>query len=435
MTDIRLSDIIEEQMKRPSPIRQIMKMAERKNIIEMGLDPDDVISFGGGWVNHEAPELMREKYIEIAKDPVKFHASGAYSPTPGDLGLREQIALFEEKIFGVKEIGAENIIIGQSSTQLTHDLFVSLANPGEDVVLLDPTYANYAGQIDFALTDSKIVHNPAGVDPVVPAAEIVHLNVFDPVEWKYLPDEDKVMEDLEKIIKLYDPKIIIIPSPDNPTSQIMPHRLVKNIMELCEKKGVFVMLDFAYKTQYFSERPPEYFSWSPNEYPHMIAMHSNSKWARGLGRRLGWIEAHPRVISAMERVQQCSILCPDTLHQMAIKEYLQEAIPSGGLKKYLDDVRYRYKATADVTLKAIDEHLGMRRLVPQGGLYTVMDAGMDADRFMLEVLKNTGVLFIPGGGFGQSIKNGVRISYGPLINDHEKIKEGMERVGEFVKGM
>jgi len=202
MADIRLSNIIEEQMKRPSPIRQIMKMAERKNIIEMGLNPDDVISFGGGWVNHEVPELMREKYIEIAKDPLRFHASGAYSPTPGELGLREQLALFEQDVFGVKEIGSENIIVGQSSTQLTHDLFVSLANPGEDVVLLDPTYANYGGQIDFALTDTKIIHNPAGVNPVVPAAEIVHLSVFDPVEWKYLPDEDKVMEDLENIIKL-----------------------------------------------------------------------------------------------------------------------------------------------------------------------------------------------------------------------------------------
>lgn len=431
MTEIRLSRIIEEQIKKPSPIRQIMKMADRKNIIKMGLNPDDVISFGGGWVNHEAPELMRKKYMEIAEDPARFHESGAYSPTPGYPELREQLAIFEERIFGVKEIGAENIIVGQSSTQMTHDLFVSLADPGDKVILLDPTYANYSGQIDFVLAETK----GGGGGNKAPDADIVHLNVFDPEEWKYLPDEDKVLKDLEAIIKTHRPRMIIIPSPDNPTSQIMPHRLVKEIMEMCEKNGIFVMLDFAYKAQYFSERPPEYFSWSPEEYPHMIAMHSNSKWARGLGRRLGWIEADPKVIEAMERVQQCSILCPDTLHQMAITEYLQEAIPSGELKRYLDDVRHRYKATADVTLKAIDEHLGMRRLVPQGGLYTVMDVGMDADKFMLEVLKNTGVLFIPGGGFGESIKNGVRISYGPLINDHDKIREGMERVGEFVKGM
>jgi hypothetical protein len=47
-----LSSLVKEQISRPSPIRQIMKMAERQNIIAMGLDPAQVISFGGGWVNH-----------------------------------------------------------------------------------------------------------------------------------------------------------------------------------------------------------------------------------------------------------------------------------------------------------------------------------------------------------------------------------------------
>ena len=50
-------------MSSPSPIRQIMKMAERQNIVAMGLDPEQVISFGGGWVNHEAPEEFREAYV------------------------------------------------------------------------------------------------------------------------------------------------------------------------------------------------------------------------------------------------------------------------------------------------------------------------------------------------------------------------------------
>ena len=62
----------------------------------------------------------------------------------------------------------------------------------------------------------------------------------------------------------------------------------------------------------------------------------------------------------------------------------------------------------------------------------MMDMKIDADVLVPELLKNTGVLFIPGGGFGRSIKNGVRISYGPHINSHEKIVEGMERVGEFL---
>ena len=41
-----------------SPIREIMKLADRQNVIALGLDPDDVISFAGGWVNHRAPEAL-----------------------------------------------------------------------------------------------------------------------------------------------------------------------------------------------------------------------------------------------------------------------------------------------------------------------------------------------------------------------------------------
>ena len=58
VTEAPLSTLVREQIARPSPIRQIMKMAERQNIVAMGLDPASVISFGGGWVNHAAPDAF-----------------------------------------------------------------------------------------------------------------------------------------------------------------------------------------------------------------------------------------------------------------------------------------------------------------------------------------------------------------------------------------
>src|SRR5688572_11336761 len=94
-----LSALVRDQISRPSPIRQIMKMAERQNIVAMGLDPAQVISFGGGWVNHEAPVEFRQAYASIVNDPELFHRSGAYTATLGDLECREQIARFEEHLF------------------------------------------------------------------------------------------------------------------------------------------------------------------------------------------------------------------------------------------------------------------------------------------------------------------------------------------------
>ncbi len=418
-----LSDIVQQQIKSPSPIRQIMKMADRKNIINMGLDPDDVISFGGGWVNHEAPERLREIYREIIDDPELFHKSGGYSATPGDMETREALAEMERHLFNM-DIGAENIIVGQGSTQLTHDIFKTIANPGDGIVLLDPTYANYEGQLIYT------IGKDAGGRI---EARIYRLRVMDTESWEFMPDVSDAIERLKALFSEKRPKILLFPAPDNPTSQIPPEKFAKAALDITQDYGAYLILDFAYKTQVFGKEP-SYFSWSPRDHENLISILSNSKWGRGLGRRLGWLEASEDVIAGMERTQQVSILCPDTLHQMATTRYIKEAIKDGSLKRYVEEVKEEYKKAAEITIKAIDDHLGMRRLVPKGGLYTVMDVGMDGDDFVKDVLKNTGVLFIPGKGFGESLKNAVRISYGPLVNNTDKIVEGMERVGRYLRG-
>jgi len=225
---------------------------------------------------------------------------------------------------------------------------------------------------------------------------------------------------------------VLFGAPDNPTSQVVPQALAELMRERTAAAGSWLAIDFAYKCQYF-EAPPAYYGWSPADHPHVVGIHSNSKWARGLGRRLGWIEAAPTVIEALERVQQCSILCPDTLSQMTMARYLATAIDSGALRRYVEEANRLYRRAAEVTLEAIDAHIGRPRLVPAGGLYTVMDVGRDADQFVPEALKATGVLVVPGRGFGPSIANGVRISFGPLVMTPDKITEGLRRLGAWMR--
>jgi len=196
--------------------------------------------------------------------------------------------------------------------------------------------------------------------------------------------------------------------------------------------GAWLAIDFAYKCQYF-KTPPAYYAWAPADHANIVGIHSNSKWARGLGRRLGWIEAPASVVDAIERVQQCSILCPDTLSQMTMARYVKGAIASGSLKKYIDNANSLYKQAAAVTIKAVDTYLQRPRLTPFGGLYTVVDIGSNADEFVPKALQVTGVLVVPGGGFGESLRNGVRISFGPLVHDTAKIEEGLERLGRFIR--
>ena len=413
-----LSALVREQVATPSPIRQIMKMAERQNILAMGLDPAQVISFGGGWVNHAAPDGFRKAYIDVVSDADLFHKSGGYTATLGDMECREQIARFEEHLFGVPRLGPEHIAIGMGSTQLTHDLFRTLLDPGDTVMLLDPTYANYEGQLAFA----------------APGVNIVRLRVLDPSTWSYLPESDPsgVAREFNRLFDAHRPTLVLFGAPDNPTSQVLPQALADVMLARTAEAGAWLAIDFAYKCQFF-QPPPPYYAWSPADHPNVVGIHSNSKWARGLGRRLGWIEAAPSVVEAIERVQQCSILCPDTLSQMTMARYLTKAIADGSLTRYVDYANALYKKAAQITLDSVDRHLGRPRLTPFGGLYTVVDIGTNADAFVPQALKATGVLVVPGGGFGPSLEQGVRISFGPLVMDTGKIEEGLARLGAWMR--
>ena len=261
------------------------------------------------------------------------------------------------------------------STQLTHDLFRILLDPGDTVLLMDPTYANYEGQLAFA----------------APGVKVARLRLLDPQTWR---------------------------------------RLVEAMQARSSEAGAWLAIDFAYKCQLFAPMPA-YYSWSPTDYPNVVGIHSNSKWGRGLGRRLGWITAAPPLVEAIERVQQCSLLCPDTLSQMAMTRYLTTAIDDGSLDAYVAETNELYRDAARVTVAAVDEHLGRPRLDPMGGLYTVVDVGVDAEDFVPGAFKATGVLVVPGGGFGPSLASGVRISYGPLVLAPEKIREGIARLGSW----
>ena len=119
---------------------------------------------------------------------------------------------------------------------------------------------------------------------------------------------------------------------------------------------------------------------------------------------------------------------------MTMARYLKSAIDSGSLRRYVDYANVIYKKAADITVAAVDAHLQRPRLTPAGGLYTVVDIGTNADEFVPRALKATGVLVVPGGGFGPSLTNGVRISFGPLVRDTAKIEEGLARLGTWMRG-
>ena len=395
-----------------SPVRQIMSYADPSHIKSIGINPSDLISFAGGWVNHKAPKGLQKAYEEIIANNDLFHKSGSYSPTLGDLEFKNAIIKFEKHIYGINNLDSSQIAVGLGSTQLAMDLFEVILDPGDKILLLDPSYCNYPTQIMTGIPDAKILRFP----------------VLDDDTWEYLADS-KINEFHEFILK-NRPKIILLISPDNPTSKVLSDKFVKAALEAAIEIGSFLVIDYAYKEIVFNEAYPNYYSWGPND--NFISLRSNSKWGRGLGRRLGWVETPDFVIESIESIQNSTILCPDMLHQMAMISYIDTAINNNTLLPYIKNVNKQYQTAARQTVASINKNLGFPVLEPEGGLYTCMKVGSDGGKFVDDLLKEVGVLFVPGWGFGRTVKNAVRISYGPLVNDIEKINIGFEKVADYL---
>ena len=407
-----LSKKVKTLKRKNSPIKEIMNYGDPEHIRKFGINPEDLISFAGGWSNHKAPENLRKAYESIVSDTKKFHSSGAYSTSIGDREFRNTICKFENYLYGM-ELDEKQIAVGLGSTQLTNDLFSVLLDPGDKILLLDPSYCNYQAQLVN----------------VIPDIEIQHFSVIDAEKWEF--NADNKIEEFSNYILQNKPKIVMLVSPDNPTSKILSQEFVQATLDAVKKIDSYLIMDFAYKELVYNNVYPEYFSWSPSN--NFISLRTNSKWCRSLGRRIGWLEASEDVVEAMEFVQSSTILSPDKLHQMAFGKFINESIEDDSLNIYLEKTRKLYKNAAEKTVEIIKKHLDFPVIQPDGGLYVFMDVKTNSAKFVETILRNTGVLVIPGWGFGRTGTNAVRVSFGPLVEEIDKIEQGIMKIAKYLK--
>jgi len=410
--DVKISKLATDLFRKVSPVREIMNFADPANLRKYGIDPDHLISFGGGWVNHKSPAKLADAYKQIVDDELKFHHSGGYSPTNGEKSTKDALVKFENTIYGTKNLTADNIVIGQSSSHLTSLLLSVLLDEGDQICMLDPSYCNYPLQIKVS-TGSHVLKFP----------------VIDEKNYEYIANKSETIVKFKTFLLKNKPKVVMLISPDNPTSKILSDEFIRETHETVKTYGGVIVMDFAYKEIYFGEYP-EYFSLGQDE--NFISIRSNSKWCRGLGRRLGWIEAPKYVIDAFESLQNSTILSPDRLHQMALTDYINSSVEDNSLVPYINEIRALYKETALITIDAIHKYIGLPCLEPDGGLYTCIRVNKNSAEFVEDVLKGTGVLFVPGWGFGKTVAQSVRLSYGPLVYEHQLIEDGLKKVGKFL---
>lgn len=397
------------------------KKLNTHSVIRKILSSKADISFGGGSGDHLPPEELLHAFKDVLSTPKKFYSSTRYSDIMGDSRFRSAIAEFENEIYERNTLKKENVIIGQGSTELTSSLFKILLEKKDNVLLFDPSYANFQNQIENENDAVNLIRLP------LVSRDITHI---------LRTDKKKFLRQFKTVFANNKIKLCVICNPDNPTSIIWDDDILFEMIQIASDNNTWFVMDLSYAAFYFSDNMPNSFKLSPLNYPHLITIHSFSKIFSLLGFRLGYLVAQPEIIRLMECIEMTRNLSPNALVQNILSSFFKTT-QTENIKKYCADQRQLYKSVSKFTLRLIREKLPKAKVLePDGGFYFVISFEdyniCNAIEFGEEILEKEGISILPGGDFGESLKHAFRFSFAPLIRDIDKIEKGINALANFI---
>ncbi|MGP7816283.1 aminotransferase [Niallia sp. 01092] len=374
-----------EEMK-PSGIRRFFDLASgMEGVISLGVgEPDFVTS----WSAREAAILSLEKGYT------------SYTANPGMLELRMEIAHYMKKRFHVSHNPKSEIIVTVGASQAIDIALRAILNPGEEVIVLEPSFVSYIPLVALA-----------GGVPV--AVQTLKENDF-----KVLPSQ------LEEAIT-QNTKAIMICSPNNPTGSTLSKEELIAIAEVAKKHDLLVISDEIYAELSYDE---EYTSMAAIEgmRDRTILISGFSKGFAMTGWRLGFVCAEEELIQAMLKIHQYSLMCAPTMAQFAGLEALQSG------DNDVEEMKKSYRRRRNFIVDSLNE-MGLTCHIPGGAFYafpSIASTGYTSEEFAEKLLLEEKVAVVPGNVFGESGEGHIRCSYASSL---EHLQEAMKRMKRFVE--
>ncbi|MGC8595174.1 MAG: pyridoxal phosphate-dependent aminotransferase [Candidatus Kryptoniota bacterium] len=319
-----------------------------------------------------------------------------YSPTDGIPSLKKAIIRYTEENYD-RVVAPENVIVSAGAKQSIFNILYSILNPQEEVIILAPYWVSYPEMV-------KMVY---GIPVIV------------------TPEDGTVyprMEDILKNVTSYT-KAIIINSPNNPSGVLYPESFIAEVIEFCEKKGIYLIMDDIYHKLVFDGKvAPSCYKYTKNdiETTHVIVVNGVSKLYGMTGFRIGWAIANRELVRVMSNVQSQITSCTSVVLQAAAEGALT------GLQSHVETLRMTLENNRNVMLQELKAINGIKVTKPDGTYYCLPDFSAymkDSVKLSELLLKRALVVTVPGKEFG--MEGHIRLSYAGSVKD---ITDGIARI-------
>jgi aspartate aminotransferase len=353
---------------------------------------EPVIHLGGGEPKSKAP-------IDAIVNCTSLLHTGdvKYTPADGIPSLKKAIIRYTEEHYG-RLVAPENVIASSGAKQSIMVLLHAILDPKEEVIFPVPFWVSYPEMVKLA----------GGVPIPVAARD----GTFQPT-----------VEEIADAVGPYT-KAIILNSPNNPSGVVYTEEFVAGVVELCEKRSLYLVMDDTYNRLIFDGRTPG------NCYKHskvhnldsskLVVVNCVSKMYAMTGFRIGWAIGNRELIRVMANIQSQETSGPATPSQWAAVGALN------GVQSCIESLRLTLENNRNVMVKRLSAFPGVRIANPGGTFYCFPDFSAyqkDSQKLSRFLLEQVRVVTVPGREFG--MEGHLRLSYCGTLKE---ITEGIDRI-------
>ncbi len=350
-----------------------------------------IINMGVGEPKNKAPlNAILSSAAKLATGDIK------YSPTDGLPSLKKAVIRYTEEHYD-RIVRPENVIVSSGAKQSIFNVLYTLLNPQEEVIVLAPYWVSYPEMIKMCW----------GVPVVV------------------TPEDGRFEPTLAEIEERVSPntKAIILNSPNNPSGWLYSEEFVASLVDFCERKNIYLIMDDIYHKLVFDGRkaPSAYkYTTQDIESSKIVVINGISKLYGMTGFRIGWAVAPREIVEVMTNVQVQTTSCTSVVLQAAAEGALN------GLQSLVETMRLTMENNRDVIVQELRSFTGVKIIEPRGTFYAFPDfraynkSSVELANFLL---KKALVVVVPGKEFG--MEGHIRLSFAVSLKD---ITESIARI-------
>lgn len=372
---------------KPSGIRKFFDIAN---------EMDDVISLSIGEPDFQTPWHIRDEGIKSLEKGKTW-----YSPNRGFMELRQEIANYYERRFGIPYDAKNQTLVTVGGSEAIDLAFRTLVQQGDEVIIPEPSFVCY-----------EPLAVMAGGTPVI-------------IKTKNEDNFRLKAKDLEAAITPKS-KLLVLPFPNNPTGAIMERADLEEIAEVVIKHDLLVLSDEIYSELTYGGKSHVSIASLDKMYERTIVINGFSKSYAMTGWRLGYALGPAPIIAQMTKLHQYGIMSAPTTAQYAAIEALKNG--DRDVCKMRDEYDMRRRLVVD----GFNE-MGLSCFEPLGAFYVfpcIKSTGLSSEEFCTRLIMDKHVAVVPGTAFGECGEGFVRVSYSYSL---KHLKIALERIRDFLE--